>query len=322
MINVMPLVSCARAREHLRAALPGEPLPAGIDWHVCSCESCRDAAAAISRLDGNLRAAHVSDAAPDLLWQHVANALDADELRRAMATSPSRTRSANGLALLAAIARPLAARAAIGLAAAALLIVAIVLADPFARRAEGQMTALVREPINDLITYRASHRPLDLASESPRLVADWWADKLDFHPPAPAARIDGYRLVGARLCYFLNRRLSALMYQKGENVVSLYVMSGESLEIPSAGDERIDDWNVSVREHKGYTSLIWREGTLAFALVADLPRTLLLRAATDLRRSWGQGHDTRVLRSRAIAMVGAYAITQSQPDATCPCAVR
>jgi anti-sigma factor RsiW len=46
---------------------------------------------------------------------------------------------------------------------------------------------------------------------------------------------------------------------------------------------------VSVHEHKGYTSLIWQEGSLTFALVGDLPSKELMRSANELRRSFRRG---------------------------------
>jgi anti-sigma factor RsiW len=320
MTNVTPLVTCDRAREHLLAAHPRDPNPVGIEQHLQGCPSCRDLAQALGSLDAALRRAHHSEIAPDGLWDRVTRTLDAEDALAAAKMATSKKSIAGILAQRLPSIAPLWQRAAVGLVAITLVIAAPIIIDPFALRREHPVNALVREPINDLITYRVSHRPLDFESGDPRTISDWWADKLDFHAPAPVAEIDGYRLVGGRLCYFLNRRLSALMYRKDDHVVSLYVMSSEQLELPDGGYERIGDWKISVHEHKGYTSLIWQEGSLAFALVSELSRKDLLRAATDLRRSWGQSRDTRVLRARAVAMVNDRIVTgHAERGAQCAC---
>lgn len=306
MTNITPLVTCDRARHHLLAAHSGEGRPVGIEQHLQSCPSCRNFALALGSLDGVMRRAHQSEVSPAGLWDRIAQTLDAEDIRTD-ATRWALPALRNSITRILEQARyrimPVWRGAVVAPAAIALIIVVTIAADPLALRKERQVNALVREPVNDLITYRVSHRPLDFESGDPHAISEWWADKLDFRPPAPVAEIDGYRLVGGRLCYFLNRRLSALMYRKDEHVVSLYVMSSEQLELPGGAYERIDGWKVSVHEHKGYTSLIWEEGSLAFALVGDLSSKELLRAANDLRRSWGQSRDTHILRRGAFAMV-------------------
>lgn len=245
-----------------------------------------------------MRRAHLSEVSPAGLWDRIAQTLDAEDIRIAAARRalPALGRSiAKTLAQARYWIMPVW-RPAVGLAAIATVVATMIVADPLALRKERQLNALVREPVNDLITYRVSRRPLDFESGDPHTISEWWADKLDFRPPEPLAEIDGYRLIGGRLCYFLGRRLSALMYRKDEHVVSLYVMSSDQLELPGGGNERIDGWKVSVHEHKGYTSLIWKEGSLAVALVGDLSSKELLRAASDLHRNWGQGRDTHALR--------------------------
>lgn len=318
MTNITPLVTCDRARQHLFAAHSGEARPAGIDQHLQSCPSCRNFALALGSLDRVMRRAYLSEVPPAGLWDRIAETLDAEDNRTA-ATIRALPALRNSITKTLAQARfrimPRWRRAVVAVATAALIVISVTIAaDPLALRKDRQISALIREPVNDLITYRVSRRPLDFESGDPRTISEWWADKLDFRPPAPVAEIDGYRLVGGRLCYFLDRRLSALMYRKDEHVVSLYVMSRERLELPGGAYERIDGWKVSVHEHKGYTSLIWEEGSLAFALVGDLSTKEMLRAANDLRRGWGQSRDTHILRRGALAMVNEGIVTADAED--------
>jgi anti-sigma factor RsiW len=317
MTNISPLVTCDRARQYLLAAPADEARPVGIEQHLQSCPSCRNVALTLASLDGVVRRAHLSEVSPVGLWDRVARTLDAEDCRAA-ATKGTLSAVRKVIAKTLEQARYINMTpwrgAAVGLAAIVLAIVVTIVADPLALRAERQSSALVREPVNDLITYRVSRRPLDFENGDPRTISEWWADKLDFHPPAPVAEIDGYRLIGGRLCYFLSRRLSALMYRKGEHVLSLYIMSADQLELPGGGYEQTDSWKVSVHEHKGYTSLIWEEGSLVFALVGDLSSKELLRAANDLRRGWDHDRETRALRHGGFAMVNESVVTAYAED--------
>lgn len=299
MSNVTPFMKCDQVRHSLQAAPFNATPPVGIEKHLRGCPHCREVALSIHRLDANLRHAWAEESVPAELWQRVLRTIDADNAQ-SDAAAARRSLSVNRItwwrlprpdfARLGLSWRPVAG----GLVAIFLIVVAGLITGPYGARHDGEILPLIREPVNDLITYRLSRRPLDIASSDPRDVADWFAGKVDFLLPQPATELAGYRLVGSRLCYFLDRRLSALMYQRGDHFVSLYIMSKERLELPSGVDERIADWRITVHEHKGYTSFVWHEGSLAFALVSDLSRRDLLRAADDLRRAWVHARETRL----------------------------
>jgi len=306
MRNVTPLVTCDRAREHLLAAPTDDALPVGIAQHLRNCSHCREFAAAVCRLDVDLRNVLASEMAPSELWPRILRALDdgdapaaAVSVRRAAASDWVMTRLPRRLRFnrLDLFWRPVVG----GLAVLLMIVVATLVVDPFAVRRGG--VPLVSEPVDDLITYRLTQRSLDLESSNPQVIAEWLNGKIDFRQPKPIAEIGGYRLVGARLCHFLNRRLSALMYLRGEHAISLYSMSNERLDPPGRADAQIAGWKISVHEYKGYTSLVWHEGSLAFVLVSDLSRQELLRVAADLRRRWEHVRDARshLLGTRLVA---------------------
>jgi anti-sigma factor RsiW len=174
-----------------------------------------------------MRRAYATEALPARLWDHIAQRLDAED-GRVGATKATllelRARITKNLEQVRHRLVPLWRRPAAVLAAIALIAVVTIAADPLALRKEHRVNALIREPVNDLITYRMSRRSPDFETADPRTISEWWADKLDFRVPTPVAELGGYRLIGGRLCYFLNRRLTALMYRKDDHVVSLYVM--------------------------------------------------------------------------------------------------
>lgn len=312
MSNVTPLVTCDRAREHLLAALADDALPIGVEQHLWTCSDCREFAVAVLRLDVDLRGALTSEMAPSELWPRVLRALDnedapavAGEARRGSASDSIRTQL---LWRLGFDRFDWSWRTVVGaLVALLMIVVAVLVSDPTVRRG-GAVIPLVSEPVDDLITYRLTQRPLDIESSNPQIVAEWFVGKVDFRQPKPIVEIGGYRLVGARLCYLLNRRLSALMYLRGDHIISFYSMSNERLDPLGGVDAQIADWKITMHEYKGYTSLVWHEGSLAFALVSDLSRQELLRVATDLRRGWDHVRDarSRLLGARQVASASEY----------------
>lgn len=304
MTVIIPYVACDHARSYVLGARRDEMPPVWIAQHLQECPACRAFAGAVDRTETSLRSVWARESAPPELWQRILRTIDSDDTR-AGAVTAKLTAASSGIARLAAflgLDRPgVLWRPLVGVVVASLLLV-VVIADPLGTWRHGDVAPIVREPINDLITYRMSRRALDIASDDPHVISEWLTGKIDFLLPQPVPEIAGYHLVGSRLCYILNRRLSALMYQRGEHFVSLYIMSRERLDLPSGADEKITDWKITVHEHKGYTSLVWQEGSLAFALVSDLSRRDLLPAAVDLRRGWDNG---RVSRVRPFGTPGA-----------------
>jgi hypothetical protein len=141
---------------------------------------------------------------------------------------------------------------------------------------------LIVEPVNDLITYRLSQRPLDVVSDDPVVVAEWFAGKVDFALPLTHPAPGGYQLVGSRLCYFLNRRLAALMYQKGDQLMSLYIMPRDKLILPKGEREIVNHRRPTRHQRKGYNNLIWEEEALVYCLVSDLPKAEMIRFLEEL----------------------------------------
>jgi anti-sigma factor RsiW len=146
---------------------------------------------------------------------------------------------------------------------------------------ENEHTPLIVEPVNDLITYQLSQRPLDIASTNPTVITHWFQGKVDFAlPPLPPV-LAGYQLVGGRLCFFLDRRLSALMYQQGDRLLSLYIMPSDGLTLPMGTLSTTTGSAISDYQVKGYHNLVWQEETLVYSLVSNLPKIEIARFITE-----------------------------------------
>ncbi len=257
--------------------------------HLETCAACRRRLAELDEIRSMLRLEVAGETAPSGLWASVGRALDEED--RTGAARKGATRSVPRL-------RPLA------LAASVMLMVAITLSGSW--WPTGGAEAVVREPVNDFVTYRLSHRALDIASRDPRANARWFEGKIAFRLPAIETKVAGFELLGSRLCWLLDRRLSALTYQKDGRLLSLYVMSGAGLRLPVATFEPAARGEVSVHHMDALVSVIWRRDGLVYALVSDLPvRELLPFAAA-------YGADATALRPRPIPVAASRAAMQPQ----------
>lgn len=269
--------NCNQLRDALSAYTDGELSVQEtrlIEGHLAGCASCRETLAAMTATDRRLKGLGDEERAPDALWERVMTSVSEIEPgepsdRPGEAADPAQPSFRVGR------------RQAMGIAAAVLLTLGVGLSSPYWRRLGGK-NPLVVEPVKDFITFKVSERPLDMAASDPVALKEWFQGKVDFRLPLKGAEIDGYRLIGSRLCYFLNRRLSALMYERTGARVSLYVMTGEDLKIPAGIWEPVASREIASFAVESYRNLIWQEGDLVYALVSDQPKDDMLRFVAGL----------------------------------------
>lgn len=272
----MANTNCDKLSEALSAYADEELSPQEsriIEGHLESCASCRDNLASIHGLEQRLKQTSIDEQVPDGLWDKVMTSVSDITPDAADQDTPTADPSWG--------AAQFGRRRSIGIAAGVLLALGVGISSPYWSRLSGK-NPLIVEPVNDFITFKVSERPLDMAATDPAALKKWFKGKVDFRLPLKGAEIDGYQLVGSRLCYFLNRRLSALMYERPGSRVSLYVMTGEGLEIPKGTWEPVASRKIASFAVESYRNLIWQEGDLVYALVSDQPKDDMLRFVAGL----------------------------------------
>ncbi len=280
----MVKLTCEEMKEALSAYADGESGPEetrAVEEHLAACQACKDKFQANLEIEQRLRELNAEERAPDGLWQEISERISADPVEDLAAARKSRAADqAEGSRRTPLIGR----RRFAALAAGVVLALGAGVTLPYWRRVTGE-NPLIVEPVNDFVTFKASERPLDMAASDPVKLKEWFNGKVDFRLPLDRAETGGFRLIGSRLCYFLNRRLSALMYERSGAHISLYVMTGEGLEIPSGIWEEVAGRAISSFQVKGYSNLIWQEGDLVYALVSDQPKSQMLEfiAGLDLK---------------------------------------
>jgi anti-sigma factor RsiW len=258
-------VTCAEARERLLDAQRDRLAPearAALHAHLQTCAACAHEEAAEALL---------SDALESRLHQHGAPAglkrRLAAEWPAAPAAAPDRGRRWGRYLVPAA-------------AVAALLLIVLPLA--YQRTAERAASRMVAEAVNDHLRILSSQHPLDIESGGIHQVKPWFEGRLDF---APVVRFDGdqdFPLRGGAVGYYLDRKAAVFVFGRRLHTISLFVFRADGLPWPTWGLQRVGGGQARVVTTRGFTSVLWRDGELGYALVSDVDPAELTRLAERL----------------------------------------
>lgn len=251
-------LQCAEVREELSARLDGETDDVrfvGLQAHLDDCADC-------AAFDVQLRSFH------ERLRDELTDFCDVDQLLRRIKAdiveNDADAAVAPGSSPLEARRRTVSRRW-MAVAAAAVLLVGVFAGGRQILRPEAGDLPIISETVRDFETFRIRGGILDIATDEPDQVRRWIATKVDFRLPSDVAPPGGLKIVGGRLCSFLNRRLAFFHYEKGPSDLSLYVMNASGLTLPSDG---AFDTGLS---RDGLATVTWRTQGLVFVVVSDLP---------------------------------------------------
>jgi len=261
---------CQSVQESVLARLDNEPDDAvwsQIEKHLLSCDECAGFAENSIMLNARLRDELKDDRDTASLWSRIVRAVDAEEQTGDIVRAPAwRSKTASGFVAAGAIFA---------------VMLAAIFTSPFMQNNHTQITPLaVKESINDFLTFKASGRNLDVDSNEPLELRRWFVKRLNFEVPLSAAMPAGFKLVGARLCAFLNRRAAAFMYHMDGNLASVYVMSETGLDATLKRVPRNNELTVFLSH--GLTNVVWRSDGLLYVVVADFPEKEAVRFAKSI----------------------------------------
>jgi len=211
-----------------------------LERHLASCSACSQAYENIRALKTALKSGDLYFKAPVALRRQIRSSIQGED--------PSAKRTPFAWWEVLKLAIP------VGAVALLALLLLPVLTGPSAddRLAFEVTSSHVRSLMLDHKT--------DVASSDQHTVKPWFQGKLDFTPPVIDLAQQGFALVGGRLDYLQGRPVAALVYQRRQHLINLFVWPAVS---HSKATQR-----MTVRQ--GYNLVHWTASGMTFWAVSDL----------------------------------------------------
>lgn len=164
----------------------------------------------------------------------------------------------------------------IGAAAAAVVLVAFglwgaVIALSTPSRDELLAQEVIASHVHSLMADRI--HLVDKKSSNQHVVKPWFIDKVDFAPEVKDLSTEGFPLEGGRLDYIGGQHTAALVYERNQHVINVFVWR-------AAGKDRAPEY----LERQGYHLMRWTDNGRMFWVVSDLNEAELREFVELLRR--------------------------------------
>ena len=235
------MTACAD-RDHLLHALLDDELDAAnaaaCEAHLKTCAGCAAEYERLRALREMLAEPALRHPAPDGLRNRIEAALPS-EAPNASPAPPSRF----AWAALGA-----------GLSAAASLALVVAAREPAAPGIEQQIVA------SHVRSLLASHL-VDVVTSDQHVVKPWFNGRIDFAPPTPDLKAQGFPLAGGRLDYIGGRVVPAIVYRRRLHTINLFIWPGKAPEKPAT------------TQFEGYNLRHWQQGGLDLWAVSDVSQS-------------------------------------------------
>jgi anti-sigma factor RsiW len=244
-------MTCRETRNLLNAYVDGELDSAGsleIEKHMQGCAACLSEVENLHALASAVQNGALRFHAPQRLKKKVQGAI--------RAANPDARRSIFNWRWASAL-------------AAAILIAVVSL--QWAKPSEEGL--LVNDIVASHVRSMMANHITDVASSDSHTVKPWFGGKLDYSPPAKDLTEQGFRLIGGRLDYLDNRPVAALVYQRSQHFINLFVWPSN---------------NTGIRQQdqltrQGFNLIHWTQSGMSYWLVSELNLTELSECARLLK---------------------------------------
>jgi anti-sigma factor RsiW len=235
-------MTCTAARELIESYLDGELDPsakAEMEDHLMSCSSCAETHARVRQLQMDIRTQAPYYDPPADLERRVRAALAQAAKKEAKSDS--------------------GAWQWFAIAATILLACSLALNFSLFRSHGNDRDTLAQNIVSSHVRSLIGTHLLDVPSSDRHTVKPWFNGKLDFSPDVKDFVSQGFPLIGGRIEYLEDRPVAALVYQRRQHVINVFVWPTAS-SADHAGE----------LTQKGFNIIHWTKAGMTYWAVSDL----------------------------------------------------